>query len=102
MSQFDSKLVYGCEYYPPSRVNVPTNTSTRFRYECYHSCVANRMLLIQGEEGQGKGHLIRDAAAFFGQFQKEVICHSRLSIYYISKFVQGALAAGAWLTFYEF
>ena len=102
VSQFDGKLVYGCEYYPPGRLTVPTGTSTRFRYECFQSCVGNKMLLVQGEEGQGKGHLIRDSACFFGQFQKEVICHSRLSAYYIGKFVQGAIAAGAWLTFYEF
>jgi hypothetical protein len=46
--------------------------------------------------------LIYEAGVFFGSYQKKVICNSKLSAHFVNKFVQGALAAGAWLSFYEF
>jgi len=46
--------------------------------------------------------LIYNAGVFFGVFQKEVVCSEKLSKHFVNKFVQGALAAGAWLSFYEF
>lgn len=58
--------------------------------------------MINGDEGEGKRHLIQEAGSYFGVYQREVICNSRLSQHFVTKLVQGALSSGAWLAFYEF
>ena len=32
VNQFDGKLVYGCEYYPPGNIHIHTMNSLRFFY----------------------------------------------------------------------
>lgn len=100
VEQFDKKIHYGCEYYPPTKIHIQTQNSTRLLYECFYSCVNDKTLLFNGREGEGKRNLIYQSGIFYGCYQKEVVCNVKLSCQYLLRFVQGALLAGAWLVFY--
>ena len=64
--------------------------------------VGDKVLLVKGLEGQGKRNLMKACASEYGCYYKELVCNKNISIQYIMRFVQGAISAGAWLSFYEF
>ena len=56
--------------------------------------------MIKGGEGEGSRNNVREAAAEFGCFYRELVCNKNISMQYIMKFVQGAILAGTWVNFY--
>lgn len=64
--------------------------------------LGSKLLLITGVEGDGKRNLMYASAQEYGCFYKELVCNKNISVQYIMRFVQGAILAGAWLSFYEF
>ena len=51
ITQFNKKLVYGLEYYPPSKIIVPTQNWQLLMYEAHNSCIQTKTLLVKGGEG---------------------------------------------------
>ena len=64
--------------------------------------MTDKVLVVTGVEGDGKRNLISACAKDYGCYYKEIVCNKNISIQYLLKFVQGAVLAGAWLSFYEF
>lgn len=81
---------------------IPTHNWNMLLYESHHCCVHEKKILFKGSEGEGKRTVLKHAAMEFGCFYKELVCNKNISMQYISKFVQGAILASAWLNFYEF
>ena len=53
ITQFNRKLNYGLEYYPPSKIIVPTQNRQILLNEMHFSCVCEKSILIKGGEGEG-------------------------------------------------
>lgn len=68
----------------------------------HSTAVGNKILVLKGEEGEGKRNLMKACACEYGVYFKELVCNKNISSQYIMRFVQGAISAGAWLSFYEF
>ncbi len=99
--QFDMKMIHGLEYYPPENIFIPTLNTQRLLCESYYACLHYKLLSLHSYEGEGKRKLIKHTASQVGIYHKEVVCNSNLKINYLMRFVQGAIQAGAWLSFYE-
>ena len=94
-------MIHGLEYYPPEKIFIPTLNTQRLLYESYYACLNYKVLSFHSYEGEGKRNLIKYTASRVGVYHKEVVCNSNLKINYLMRFVQGAIQAGAWLSFYE-
>lgn len=68
--------------------------------QVYETSLSEKVLIVTGVEGDGKRNLMLSCAKEYGYFYKELVCNKNISVQYVMRFVQGAVLAGAWLSFY--
>lgn len=101
-SQLNRRLVYGLEYFPAGKITVPTSNYKLLLNKAHETSLTRKVMVVTGVEGDGKRNLVAATAREYGCFYKELVCNRSVSLDYLMRFVQGAVLAGAWLSFYEF